>query len=151
MEITTHSEKETIGFGRHLAEVLSAGDVIFLSGELGSGKTQIVKGMAEALGIDPSIVQSPAYDLINEYEGGKLPLFHMDFYRLEHLSPEEYPWIAEYGSKGGIVAIEWASQVPEGIFREHLEIVFAPYESGDERKITLRATGKRYEEVINSL
>ena len=158
--ITTNSEAETIAFGQKLAGVLSAGDIIYLSGELGSGKTQITKGIGQGLGVDQGEVTSPAFGLIHEYlprqsevETGRkvLPLYHMDFYRMDTLPKEEHGWIREYGEKGGVCAIEWAENIPEGIFAEYLEVRFAPYEPGDTREIELIAKGKRYEELVSKL
>ena len=151
MVVTTNSENETILFGKSLSEALFAGSVVYLSGELGSGKTQVVKGMAQACDVDPSTVQSPAYDLIHEYLDGTMPIFHMDFYRLEHLAPEEHEWIREYADRGGVIAIEWAENVPDGIFKEYLHVNFKPYGTDGKREIEVSAVGEKYQEVLDKL
>lgn len=100
--------------GRHLAQALPAGSVILLEGDLGSGKTTLVQGLGEGLGIKDPIV-SPTFTLINEYPEGRIPLYHLDLYRLEPqeveaLNVEAYWEGVEFPS--GIVAIEWAERLP---------------------------------------
>lgn len=104
------SVDETITFGRQLGETLKSGEVIALHGPLGSGKTHLVKGMAEALGIKKEKVHSPTYTLINEYSG-QIPLYHFDCYRME--SPREALEIGaeEYFYGEGICAIEWPEKI----------------------------------------
>ena len=107
--ITTHSAEETFDLGRRIAETLRKGDVLALAGDLGAGKTQLVKGLAAGLGIAREVT-SPTFTLIHEYPGGKFPLFHIDLYRLD--SPEEALKIGldEYLGSGGITVIEWADK-----------------------------------------
>jgi tRNA threonylcarbamoyladenosine biosynthesis protein TsaE len=101
----------TIAFGREFAAQLRAGDVLALSGDLGAGKTHFVKGLAAGLGA-PAEVTSPTFTLIHEYPGGRLPLFHFDFYRLE--SGDELLAIGfdDYLDAGGVLALEWAEKFP---------------------------------------
>ena len=80
--ITTHSEIETAAAGRDLASRLSAGSVVLLFGDLGAGKTAFVRGLAEGLGVPAEDVSSPTFTIMQEYRGGRLPLFHVDLYRL---------------------------------------------------------------------
>lgn len=107
----TESEEETLALAEKLVKDWKQGDIICLSGELGTGKTHFVKGMARGLGIDPTEVQSPTFTLINEYYG-QFPLYHFDCYRLEHerefleIGAEEYLY-----DGGGISVIEWPSRV----------------------------------------
>src|SRR6188474_2309044 len=82
---TTHSEGETAAVGRSLAAALVPGSVVLLWGELGAGKTAFVRGLAEGLGIDPEAVSSPTFTLVQEYRGGRLPLYHVDLYRLQSI------------------------------------------------------------------
>ena len=108
-EITTDSESGTSAAGERLARVLGAGDVVLLFGELGAGKTAFVRGLARGLGAEPEDVSSPTFTLVQEYRGGRLPLYHVDLYRLE---PAE---IADLGldemiEGDGVVAIEWADR-----------------------------------------
>ena len=107
--VTTNSESDTSAAGERLAAVLEAGDVVLLFGELGAGKTAFVRGLARGLGALPDDVSSPTFTLVQEYRGGRLPLFHVDLYRLE---PAE---IADLGldeliDGDGVVAIEWADR-----------------------------------------
>ncbi|PYR29666.1 MAG: tRNA (adenosine(37)-N6)-threonylcarbamoyltransferase complex ATPase subunit type 1 TsaE [Acidobacteria bacterium] len=82
--LTTLSETETTAVGRELAGRLPRETTIVLFGELGAGKTAFVRGLAEGLGVDPSEVSSPTFTLIQQYRGGRLPLYHVDLYRLNH-------------------------------------------------------------------
>src|SRR3954468_18919259 len=109
--ITTHSEEETAAVGRDVAATLSAGDVLLLYGELGAGKTAFVRGLAEGLGIPREEVSSPTFTLIQEYRGGRLPLFHVDLYRIE--DPREFDELGlDEIAEGGVLAIEWAERLP---------------------------------------
>ena len=107
MTIETNSPEETEALGERLGRALSAGTVLAYTGDLGAGKTAFTRGLARGLGI-PERVTSPTYTIVNEYEGGRLPLFHFDLYRLD--SPEELFDIGweEYLSRGGVCAVEWS-------------------------------------------
>jgi tRNA threonylcarbamoyladenosine biosynthesis protein TsaE len=108
---TTRSEAETATVGRDLAQTLRPGDVVLLHGELGAGKTAFVRGLAEGLGVPPEDVSSPTFTLIQEYRGGRLPLFHADLYRLD--DPREIDDLGlEEIAANGILAIEWAEKLP---------------------------------------
>ena len=110
--ITTHSEDETAAVGRDLAAALSVGDVLMLSGDLGAGKTAFVRGLAEGLGVRRDEVSSPTFTLIQEYRGGRLPLFHVDLYRIE--DPREFDELGlDEIAADGILAIEWADRYPQ--------------------------------------
>jgi tRNA threonylcarbamoyladenosine biosynthesis protein TsaE len=106
--VTTHSQEETEAAGARLAATIQPGDVILLYGELGAGKTAFVRGLARGLGAPEDEVSSPTFTLIQEYRG-RVPLYHVDLYRLEP------PEIADLGLDelvcgDGIVAIEWADR-----------------------------------------
>ena len=111
MTYITHSESETEALGAAFAAKLPAGAVAALYGELGCGKTAFVRGMAKGMGID-CLVNSPTFTIVNEYEGGKMPLFHFDMYRLG--SADELYDIGweDYLSRGGVCAVEWSENVP---------------------------------------
>ena len=111
MTATTHSEAETSAVGRDLAQSLSAGSVVLLSGDLGAGKTAFVRGLAEGLGVDPDQVSSPTFTLIQEYRGGRLPLHHVDLYRLKSIEVDDLG-LDELTLEGGITAIEWPDRLP---------------------------------------
>jgi tRNA threonylcarbamoyladenosine biosynthesis protein TsaE len=109
--ITTQSEEETAAIGREVASTLSAGDVLLLYGDLGAGKTAFVRGLAEGLGIRRDEVSSPTFTLIQEYRGGRLPLFHVDLYRID--DPREFDELGlDEIAEDGVLAIEWADKYP---------------------------------------
>ena len=106
----SHSAEETIAFGRQLAGSLRAGDVLALTGDLGAGKTCLVKGLATGLGITHAVT-SPTFTLIHEYRGGRLPLAHIDLYRLATAGEAVNIGIEEYLSGAGVTVIEWAERI----------------------------------------
>ncbi|MEX0685766.1 MAG: tRNA (adenosine(37)-N6)-threonylcarbamoyltransferase complex ATPase subunit type 1 TsaE [Balneolales bacterium] len=107
----SHSPEQTLEFGRTIAKSLKPGNVVCLHGDIGSGKTHLVKGIASFFGIDEHEVQSPTFTIINEYEGGSIPVYHFDFYRIN--TPEEATrlGIDEYFYGEGICLIEWPSKI----------------------------------------
>jgi tRNA threonylcarbamoyladenosine biosynthesis protein TsaE len=110
LEETVSGEEATEQLGRQLASLLRSGDVVALHGELGAGKTCLVRGLAKGLGVDEGLVASPSFSLINEYPG-PVSLFHIDCYRL-HLEEEiEELGLEEYMDGRGITAIEWAERI----------------------------------------
>jgi tRNA threonylcarbamoyladenosine biosynthesis protein TsaE len=113
-EHRSHSEAETRVIAARLAESLAAGTTILLSGDLGAGKTAFVRGLAEGLGIDPDDVTSPTFTLVHEYSGGRLPLVHVDLYRLERAEPDEIGMDPDVAS-AGVTAIEWAERLARGV------------------------------------
>lgn len=108
----SHRPEKTFAIARALADELRANDVIALAGELGAGKTHFVKGLAAGLGYRGEIT-SPTFTLIHEYAGGRLPLYHFDFYRLETMVETERLDLDHYLSSSGICVIEWADKFPE--------------------------------------
>ena len=113
----TNGVEETIAFGKALASELQRGNVLALSGELGAGKTALVKGLALGLGIEQDVT-SPTFTLIHEYVGGRLPLFHIDLYRLDAAEHALAIGIEDYLNPAGVTVIEWAEKIecllPEG-------------------------------------
>ena len=109
--IETESEKETEALGEHLASCLAPGDILALYGELGAGKTCLVRGIARGLGIDEGSVVSPSFTLINEYPG-RVPLIHLDGYRLDSAEAFQELGLEDYFEGEGILVIEWAQKVP---------------------------------------
>ena len=114
MTYTTHSPTETEALGAALGRILPAGTVIAYRGDLGAGKTAFTRGLARGLGYaDP--VTSPTYTIVNEYLGGRLPLFHFDMYRLR--SSEDLWDIGweDYLDRGGVCAVEWSENVEDAL------------------------------------
>src|SRR5712664_1535106 len=134
--VTTRSEEETSALGRELAATLAAGDVLLLYGDLGAGKTAFVRGLAEGLGVDPSEVSSPTFTLIQEYRGGRLPLYHVDLYRLNDAREVDDLGLEEMATDG-VLALEWADKLPRpipGAIAVHIE-----YGDGDRRTISIES------------
>ena len=137
MEIISHSPAETQALGEKFGRAAERGLVLALSGDLGAGKTQFVKGLARGLGVTAR-VHSPTFTLVNEYGGGRLKLFHLDLYRLETPAQILSAGIEEFLSPDGVAVIEWAERLEDGgwkmedgkIKKVNIEIV-----SESERKI----------------
>lgn len=137
-------EAATARTARALAMHLRAGDIIGLVGELGSGKTTFVRGLALGLGIDPRRVRSPTFTLINEYSGGALPVYHLDLYRLEPSAVDRVA-LREYLYGDGVCAIEWMERLGEEPPRLSISLEHA----GDEQRIlVVQAVGPGYERLL---
>ena len=114
MEFVTHSREETEALGARLADALDGGRVVAFTGDLGAGKTAFVSGMARALGVEERVT-SPTFTIVNEYEGGRLPLFHFDMYRLDGADELFHIGWEDYLARGGVCAVEWSENVAEAI------------------------------------
>ena len=128
--LVTSTEEETSAAGEQLAASLNAGDVVLLYGELGAGKTAFVRGLARGLGASPDEVSSPTFTLVQEYEGPRATLYHVDLYRLEPAEVDDLG-LEELVCGDGIVAIEWAERWvgrPDDVYEVRLE------HSGEERR-----------------
>lgn len=121
MEYHSKSEQETEALGARLARQLRPGDVIAYTGDLGAGKTAFTRGVARGLGVDCGVT-SPTFTIVNEYEGGRLPLFHFDMYRLSS-SDElfEIGW-EDYLARGGVCAVEWSENVANALEDEPIRV-----------------------------
>jgi tRNA threonylcarbamoyladenosine biosynthesis protein TsaE len=108
--VDTDSLEETLRFGARVGRELQRGDVVALFGDLGAGKTALVKGIARGLGITQEVT-SPTFTLVHEYTGGRLPLFHIDLYRLDSLDQALAIGIEEYLNGPGVTAIEWSEKI----------------------------------------
>ena len=106
MKMISRCEKDTFALAADVAKTLRAGDVILLHGELGAGKTTFTKGLAKALGIEETVT-SPTFNYVKEYQGGRLPLFHFDMYRVSDVDEVYELGLEEYFYRGGVVVVEW--------------------------------------------
>jgi tRNA threonylcarbamoyladenosine biosynthesis protein TsaE len=124
IEYKSLSHDETIALGKRIGQQLRGGEVIGLAGPLGSGKTHLVKGIAAGAGAkDASVVTSPTFVLVNEYQGGRLEIYHLDAYRLESVRDFEMLGFDDFCHPGSVVMVEWADKV-EAILShiEHITI-----------------------------
>lgn len=133
-EETTHSEQETLALAKRFSKVLEPGDVVCLEGELGTGKTRFVKGMASYFGIDPSEVHSPTFTLIHEYSGS-LPLYHFDCYRMERAEEALEIGAEEYFYGEGVSVIEWP-EIIKSIIPGHAYWITIEATGPSDRKFT---------------
>jgi tRNA threonylcarbamoyladenosine biosynthesis protein TsaE len=119
----SNSPGETEQFGRDFARKIDKGTVIGLKGELGTGKTQFVKGLAAGLG-SAAEVTSPTFTLIHEYSGGRLPIYHLDFFRIKHRQSAQQLGLEDYLFGEGVSVIEWANKFAELIPEHAIWIAF---------------------------
>ena len=137
MEYLSHNEQETEALGQRLAAALSPGAVVAYRGGLGMGKTAFTRGLAKGLGYSGRVT-SPTFTIVNEYEGGRLPLFHFDMYRLEDDDALfDIGW-EDYLDRGGVCAVEWSEQVTEALPPDTIRVCFARCPEADNwRTITI--------------
>lgn len=136
MKIITKSASETIELGKNIAKKLMPGDTILLFGELGSGKTTIIKGICEGLGI--KMVKSPSFVIINIYNGLHT-VYHIDLYRVDNLDLATASEIAEYiFDEDAIKTVEWADRLPSELVPPDSKYIYIEFLSENERKITLK-------------
>lgn len=138
MQYVTTSPEQTELLGQRLGERLHGGEIIAYRGELGAGKTAFTRGLARGLGISVRVT-SPTYTIVNEYTGGRLPLFHFDMYRL-HGADDLFDigW-EDYLERGGVCAVEWSENVAEAV--ENAITVTIEKASDDARRITIEGSG----------
>jgi tRNA threonylcarbamoyladenosine biosynthesis protein TsaE len=148
--VITRSEDETVTLGERVGSLLQAGDFIALSGELGSGKTRFVRGVAAGLTVDPATrITSPTYSLLHIYTG-RLPLYHFDLYRLAGDADVVELGFAEFFYGDGVCLVEWADRLQEEKPAECLTITFF-HVRDDTRRLVFTAGGGRYEELLKNL
>ena len=137
MEFITHSPEETEKIGERLAQKLTPGTVLAYRGDLGAGKTAFTRGLARGLGYRDSVT-SPTYTIVNEYLGGRLPLFHFDMYRL---ASDDDLWDIgweDYLDRGGVCAVEWSENVREALPPDAVTVTIARCPENDGwRSITI--------------
>lgn len=147
VSVTSHSVEETIRLGERLGRLLEPGSFIALTGELGAGKTQFVRGVATGLGIDSSVpITSPTFTLLNEYQG-RIRLYHFDLYRLGGVDDAAELGFDEYFHGDGVCLVEWAERLGSDIPTERLDIVFA-YLSDTERRMDFIPHGSNHEALL---
>ena len=132
----SNSADETESFGRQIATKIKPGDVLALTGGLGSGKTQFVKGLAAALGATTAAT-SPTFTLIHEYFGGRLAIYHLDFFRIEDRPSAERLGLDDYFFGDGVSVIEWANRFPE-LIPENARWISFETKSETQRAITAK-------------
>ena len=136
MQYITHSPEETRALGRTLAQALQGGAVVAFTGDLGAGKTAFVSGMAEGLGIEERVT-SPTFTIVNEYEGGRLPLFHFDMYRLGSADELFHIGWEDYLARNGVCAVEWSENVDEALDGDTIRVDISRGEDDNTRIITI--------------
>ncbi|HJG49445.1 tRNA (adenosine(37)-N6)-threonylcarbamoyltransferase complex ATPase subunit type 1 TsaE [Limosilactobacillus ingluviei] len=146
MKIALANREATMALGRRLAPLLQAGDVLVLNGDLGAGKTTFTKGLAAGLGIQ-QMIKSPTFTIIREYQGGRLPLYHMDVYRLEAGGGQDLG-LEEYFDGDGISVVEWAQFVADELPTEYLSLTFTRTATENERQLTVVPHGTRLTHVV---
>jgi len=146
MQVTTNSAKETEELGRRLAKKLVGKDIIGLSGELGSGKTTFVKGLAAGLGIKKIEVSSPSFILMRKYKG-RLPLYHFDLYRIKDSAEICDIGYEEFIFGDGVSAIEWADRMKPVLPKGYLNIRFR-FINQNKRLIKFSGSNQRYRALI---
>jgi tRNA threonylcarbamoyladenosine biosynthesis protein TsaE len=146
VERLSTTPEETEGLGERLGRAARGGELIGLIGDLGAGKTCLVRGLARGLGIDPARVHSPSFVMVTEYGGGRLPLHHVDLYRLDP-PVDDTGFLREALYAEGVVAVEWFDRLSSSPGDE-LVLVSLCYAGGERRSITLEARGPRHERLL---
>jgi tRNA threonylcarbamoyladenosine biosynthesis protein TsaE len=148
--VLSKSVAETRSWGKKLGRLLKGGEIIGLTGELGSGKTCFVRGVAEGLDVgEEAWVRSPTFTLINEYHG-RLPVYHIDLYRVERPRDMQELDLVEYLFSDGVSLIEWFDHLPSGETGECLNIKFE-HVNENKRKLTFVGYGSPYDDIIDGL
>jgi tRNA threonylcarbamoyladenosine biosynthesis protein TsaE len=149
LDIKSQSAEQTKHLGARLGELAQAGDVYCLEGDLGSGKTCFVQGLGAGLHI-PSAIHSPTFILANEHRGGRLPLYHLDVYRVRSADEAIGFGLEDYLGDDGVCVIEWAEKIREALPPESLWITFR-HLGETERGLHLVAWGTHYETYLDDL
>lgn len=148
--VHTKNETETLALAQKLADFLLPGMTLLLYGDLGAGKTTFTKGIGAGLGVQ-RIIKSPTYTIVREYTDGRLPLYHVDLYRLEEDEVVDLA-LDEYFEGNGVSIVEWPSVSPEDLPEEVLEIsLTTDLADLNQRTITFAAKGKSYETLLEQL
>jgi len=146
VDFVSHSVGQSQRIGLVLGKLAQPGDIILLVGELGAGKTTLTKGIAEGLGV-AGYVNSPTFTLVNEYQG-RLPMYHLDCYRLESGQEALDFGLEEYLYGEGLTVIEWPERIAEVLPAENLTMKLSPL-SETKRSLRLEPVGERYIALVN--
>lgn len=149
LSIISHSEAETLKTAKRLAKNLAKGDILFLKGNLGSGKTTFTKGLCEGLGISQAEVKSPTFVLMHEYEG-RLPVYHFDLYRLEREEQLDELDADLFFYGRGVSVVEWSDRIQKQKPKQFLEVEFK-HAGEKERQLVFSPFGKHYETLLRGL
>lgn len=148
--VSSRSIRQTQSLGAELGKLLVGGEIIGLTGELGTGKTCFVRGLAQGLDVAKEAwIRSPTFTLINEYDG-RTPVYHIDLYRVGSRDEVASLNLREYLYSDGVSLIEWFEHMPAGEVDEYLEVKFA-YANGATRELAFTPRGARYERIIDAL
>ncbi|GFO70286.1 tRNA (adenosine(37)-N6)-threonylcarbamoyltransferase complex ATPase subunit type 1 TsaE [Geomonas limicola] len=148
--VETSSGAETVALGARLGRFLLPGDFVALVGELGAGKTQFAKGVAQGLEVaSDTPVTSPTYTILNIYQG-RIPLYHFDLYRLQGPEDVENLGFDEYFSGNGACLVEWAERLEEDLPSEILTVTLS-HTGPESRSVSFTGSGKRGEELVAAL
>jgi tRNA threonylcarbamoyladenosine biosynthesis protein TsaE len=149
MKIISNTVNDTLKIGKSLAKLLQKSDIICLLGDLGAGKTTLVKGIASELGVSRDEVVSPTFVLIREYDDLALPLYHFDLYRLNDPSDILGLGYDEYFYGQGVSVIEWADKLGYLLPKEYLRIELY-IKNDSQRLLKIEACGRRYEGLLKN-
>lgn len=147
--LTLTNRDATIVLGKKIGQQLVAGDVLVLDGDLGAGKTTFTKGLAAGLEI-PDIIKSPTFTIIHEYQDGRLPLYHMDAYRLENGGAEDLG-LEEYFDGDGVSVVEWAEFVEDELPADFLAIHFKRTDDDNTRILEFEPYGQHFDQIVKSM
>jgi len=148
LKLISHSPEETQKLGRRIGQLALAGDVFLLAGDLGTGKTCLTQGIAWGLGIK-EYAMSPSFVIVREHYG-RLPLYHIDLYRLDRIEETMDLGLDDYFYGRGVCVVEWAEKALSIMPAEHLLIKIS-YLSDTERNFEMRPSGQRYLEIVEQL
>lgn len=152
MKLEINSSQQMQKLGQAIADTAKGNDLLLLNGDLGAGKTTLTQGLGRALGIRRP-VKSPTFTIVREYREGKLPLFHMDFYRLENDDLSSID-LSEYLTAGGIVVIEWPELIINDLPDEYLELKITRIDNewdSTTRRVEFIAKGERNEAWLSKI
>ena len=148
LKLVTHSPEETQAFGKRCGEIAKPGDIFLLTGELGAGKTCFTQGIAFGLGIKEYAL-SPTFVIMRQLKG-RLPLYHIDLYRLDRLEETADLGLDDYLYGDGVSVVEWAEKALSLMPPDHL-LIQIEYIDGSGRQLKLTPEGKRYQEMVREL